>query len=411
MVDSKNKCLLLSEQIMPVNCEPQNPKAQERMYFMLKYIALVSIIFHTLFIGFYHHYHLTLLSIYNMASAPLWVLVYILNEKKWLNTAVGLAFSEAIIYVNLAIFYFGFEINVEIWFILMAIVPFLMPTPHNILKFLAFGIVLGCYLFWMIHLGHYAPLFRFGPLVNQWFRIVNITTVFALCAFLFYKYRFIAEAAEEGLEKEHQKSEALLHNILPEPIAMRLKKDETMIADGFTDASVLFSDIVGFTELSAKISPQELVSLLNEVFSRFDDLTESFGLEKIKTIGDAFMAASGIPVERSDHAEVIADFALQLIEELQNYNTQTRKDIHIRVGINSGPVVAGIIGRKKFIYDLWGDTVNTAARMESHGVVDQIQVSPATYELLKDKYIFDTRGSIHVKGKGEMITYFLKEKC
>lgn len=209
------------------------------------------------------------------------------------------------------------------------------------------------------------------------------------------------------LSEEQEKSENLLLNILPESIATRLKDGDQNIADGFAEVTILFADIVGFTELSQTIPPQELVNLLNEIFSTFDNLSEKYGLEKIKTIGDAYMVASGLPNLRSDHAHAIADMALEMQKEIALFNIRRNISVSIRIGINTGSVVAGVIGKKKFIYDLWGDAVNTASRMESHGIPGAIQVTPSTYELLKNAYFFEERGIIEIKGKGMMTTYLL----
>ncbi|MDF0551890.1 adenylate/guanylate cyclase domain-containing protein [Kamptonema sp. UHCC 0994] len=215
---------------------------------------------------------------------------------------------------------------------------------------------------------------------------------------------------EEALRLQQAQTERLLLNILPEPIANRLKQHEGIIADDFAEVTVLFADIVGFTPLSASMSPIALVDLLNQVFSAFDHLCERHGLEKIKTIGDAYMVVGGLPTPRSDHAEAIAQMAIDMQVEIALFNAKNNKDFSIRIGIHSGPVVAGVIGIKKFIYDLWGDTVNLASRMESHGLAGQIQVSDVTYELLKDKFLLQKRSPIQVKGKGEMTTYFLLGK-
>ncbi|MFQ3598515.1 MAG: tetratricopeptide repeat protein [Chloroherpetonaceae bacterium] len=212
------------------------------------------------------------------------------------------------------------------------------------------------------------------------------------------------------IKAEQEKSERLLLNILPTAIAERLKQGEYVIADYFKDATVLFADLVGFTALSARFKPETLVVILNEIFSSFDEIMEKFGLEKIKTIGDAYMAVGGVPIVRADHAEAVAEAALQMIKEMTRINAKSDAPMSLRIGINSGPVVAGVIGRKKFIYDLWGDTVNTASRMESHGNPNEVQVTEATYQLLRDKFIFEKRGTIEVKGKGVMQAYFLKEK-
>lgn len=213
--------------------------------------------------------------------------------------------------------------------------------------------------------------------------------------------------ANQQLTVEQEKSEQLLLNILPQPIAEQLKEGQSSIADGFAEATVLFADLVNFTKLSEKMPPTHLVALLNEIFSQFDRLTEKHGLEKIKTIGDAYMVVGGLPTPRADHAEAIAEMALDMQAEITRFNLRRGHDCDIRIGINTGPVVAGVIGTKKFIYDLWGDTVNVASRMESHGLPGEIQVTAATYERLKQRYRFHSRGPIHVKGKGDMEAYLL----
>lgn len=217
------------------------------------------------------------------------------------------------------------------------------------------------------------------------------------------------------LTEEQKKSEHLLLNILPESVANRLKEQPTTIAEAFAEVTVLFADIVGFTQLSTQVSPQELVALLNRIFSAFDELAEKHGLEKIKTIGDAYMVVGGLPIPRNDHAEAIVEMALDMQQAINQFNLETGSNCNIRIGINTGPVVAGVIGIKKFIYDLWGDTVNIASRMESHGIPGNIQISESTYEQIKDKfqdkfkdkYILEARGLIEIKGKGEMQTYLV----
>ena len=223
-------------------------------------------------------------------------------------------------------------------------------------------------------------------------------------------YKEIAQRkqAEEVLRAEQEKSERLLLNILPAMIADRLKQGQINIADGFAEVTILFADIVGFTEISSRTSPAELVELLNKIFSSFDSLSEQYGLEKIKTIGDNYMVAGGLPLPCTNHAESIAEMALEMQQEIMKFRDECGKPLNIRIGINTGPVVAGVIGTKKFIYDLWGDAVNTASRMESQGLPGKIQVSSSTYELLCDKYLLEKRGKINVKGKGAMTTYLLK---
>lgn len=213
--------------------------------------------------------------------------------------------------------------------------------------------------------------------------------------------------AQEALHYQQEQTENLLLNILPEQIAQQLKQHPGTIANTFAEVSVLFADLVGFTEFSARKSATEVVEMLNVIFSKFDQLAERHGLEKIKTIGDAYMVVAGLPTHRPDHAEAIAQMALDIQESIAQVSTETGEPFSIRIGINSGPVVAGVIGLKKFSYDLWGDTVNIASRMESQGIPGAIQLTTQTYKLLRDKYHFKKQGVIQVKGKGKMMTYLL----
>ena len=235
--------------------------------------------------------------------------------------------------------------------------------------------------------------------VTVLFYAMNLGAVFSIC-YIVLRY-FVRQR-----EIEQEKSDRLLLNVLPVKIADRLKRGELTIADHHQTATVLFADIVGFTKLSSGMSPAELVALLNEVFSSFDNLADKHGLEKIKTIGDAYMAVGGLPEANKDHAAAIARMALDMKDVLAG---ATRgKPLNIRIGIHTGEVVAGVIGLKKFSYDLWGDAVNTASRMESHGAPGEIHISESSYDVLKERFVCEDRGSIEVKGKGPMRTFWLK---
>ena len=230
---------------------------------------------------------------------------------------------------------------------------------------------------------------------------------FATLAFILFFFQADLLRAEEALAREHQRSENLLYNILPRSIAVRLKSDSAAIADGFAEVSVLFADIVGFTELSARMPPAELVQLLNRVFSELDDMTEERGLEKIKTLGDAYMVAAGLPEPRADHAQALVELGLDMLEAIARLSRETGYVLTLRVGVHTGPVVAGVIGKRKFIYDLWGDTVNVASRMESHGVPGRVHVSAEVALRLGGELETSEARTIQVKGKGEMVTHLV----
>jgi len=215
---------------------------------------------------------------------------------------------------------------------------------------------------------------------------------------------------KELLEVEQLKTEKLMLNILPRPIADRLKRGEKNISGSYPDVTILFSDLVGFTKMSSQTSATDLVKLLNDLFSRFDKRADALGVEKIKTIGDAYMAVAGLPIPRPDHAALCAELALGMFEDLKAFNQENGKELDMRIGLNSGPVVAGVIGYTKFSYDLWGNTVNTASRMESTSKPGRVQVSPATYEAIKDQYIVEDGGLMECKGLGEILTHLLVSK-
>jgi len=249
-----------------------------------------------------------------------------------------------------------------------------------------------------------------APIPATWVLIFATVNGFGTVCFLLMvalTYRSFVDKAEAALEAEYDKSEALLHNIMPPSVADRLKQNPDVIADSHSRVTILFADIVGFTDMAGRSSPEELVTLLNAIFSRFDALVEERGLEKIKTIGDAYMVVAGLPEARDDHAQAIARLALSMVDATRAVSDEMGQALQIRIGVHSGKVVAGVIGQKKFAYDLWGDTVNVAARMESHGEPGRIQVSGDTAALLEDGFELEARGEIEVKGKGRMTAYFL----
>jgi len=245
--------------------------------------------------------------------------------------------------------------------------------------------------------------------VRTVFFVMNIVCT-STVAFLLIQY-FVSQrdANLRLLHSEQEKSENLLLNVLPKEIADILKKESRTIANQYDEVSVLFADVVNFTPMSSRMTPVKLVELLNEVFSYFDMLVEKYGIEKIKTIGDCYMVAAGVPKHRTDHAQILIQMALDVQDYFKNREVEGIK-LTFRIGINSGPVVAGVIGQKKFIYDLWGDSVNTASRMESHGTGGKIQITEATYELIKNDFVCESLGLVNIKGKGEMNIWHVEGK-
>lgn len=277
----------------------------------------------------------------------------------------------------------------------------------------AFAIGLGCFvIFNFAMFAHGDPprvvwLFIGATYLVSWGYMTYGANIYHLAAHHDFWLGRIIEWQMDQLAAERNKSERLLLNVLPRSIAERLKGGEEQIADSYPAVTVLFADISGFTVYAAKVSPEQLVSRLNNIFTAFDDMIEVYGLEKIKTIGDAYMIAGGLPEPCPDHADRIARFALGMLRVIDKVNEETGETFAMRIGVHSGPVVAGVIGKVKFTYDLWGDTVNAASRMESHGEKGRVQLSEAAHTLLSDRFTTEPRGVIEVKGKGPMKTFWL----
>ena len=245
----------------------------------------------------------------------------------------------------------------------------------------------------------------------EWLRttffVLNIAAISTLAVTLLAVFNRQRDQAMHLLAAEQERSEGLLLNILPKQIADRLKAGERRIADSHAHATVLFADLVGSTALALELTPDALIGVLNDVFSHIDDLAQRHGVEKIRTIGDNWMGVSGVPLSRADHALAAVRMALDVRDFIERYRTSERRSLAVRIGLNSGPLVAGVIGKHKFVYDIWSDTVNTASRMESQGMAGRVQVSETTYALVKDDFVCEERGAIDVRGRGPLTTYFV----
>jgi adenylate cyclase len=304
---------------------------------------------------------------------------------------VSLCWSiTCVIQIQIALLFNDLEPRTNIWNLVFLTQAAIVPVLWQMHLLTQVGTLICYLLLYLVYQPHLNQPFAFYVEQGIYLFWTGIISVFSV--YLYEKLTKKEFRARQELEISQQQSEKLLLNILPEMIATQLKQSQSTIADNFLAVSVLFADIVGFTELSTRTSPAKLVELLNEIFCLFDELAERHGVEKIKTIGDAY----------------IANMALDMQLALAQFNQANNQSFRIRIGISTGPVVAGVIGLKKFAYDLWGDTVNVASRMESHGIAGSIQVCEASYQLLKEKYFLEKRGLIKVKGKGEMMTYLLQ---
>lgn len=338
-------------------------------------------------------------------------LVLWLNKRYWHTAARAASIFLPAALIVMAAWMLGNGVGAQLYFFVLWTVAFLLYSREERWLFLlAASIWIGSYIWIQLSFGTpYLTLpeaERFSAIVFT----LNAIGSFALLGAVLSLFYGEIRRTETELQRQYRLSEDLLANILPARIAEQLKDGPETVAQGFSNVTLLFADIVGFTRLAEKLSPREVVDLLNQIFSRFDLLTERLGLEKIKTIGDEYMLAGGLPEPRRGHAAAVADAALQMMEAIETINRKTGRNLDLRIGIHSGEVVAGVIGSRKFSYDVWGDTVNTASRMQSQSVPGRIQVSQAAYERLKHAFEFKPRGSLRVRGKGRMKTWYLEAR-
>jgi class 3 adenylate cyclase len=343
------------------------------------------------------------MSYVNVGSIVVWLIAVFLARSGRVLGGLLLISAEVAVHAIFAVHFIGWHSGFQQYLITLAVAAFIIPRGQKVSALISAASVIVYILLYVFYEQQVS-----GSAIINFFYIPNTIIALLICITTMAYYTRNLETTEIALGVAHEKSETLLNNIMPSVIADRLKDGSITIADGFNEASVLFADIEGFTVFSEAYTPAEVVKMLNGIFSNFDVLVQKHKLEKIKTIGDAYMVAAGIPVYREDHAEALAAFALDVRNAFDEYTRANNIQLRLRIGINSGPVIAGVIGRLRFLYDLWGDAVNTASRMESHGIPGEIQVTENTYEILKNKFNLDERGIIEVKGKGKMRTYLLR---
>ena len=365
----------------------------------------LALIIHLLYIPLFYWMELPVLVVYNMVSTGAWFLVLHLVRRVRFNEAWCVFTTEIFIQAILCVLYAGWAFGYQYYLFTLVGISFLLPNNTKLSMTIAVLAILefGVLAIW----ANDSPTNLTTPFMFTC-RVVNSCCAFAILLFIETFHQKIILETEQKLGAAMATNEELLQNVFPNKILETLKDQKGIIAERFESATVLFADIVNFTPLSEKLSAIEIVYLLDKLFSSFDGLVRIHGLEKIKTIGDAYMVASGVPVRVDNHAELMADFALDFLDCLEQFNRENNLSLQMRIGINSGPVVAGVIGKWKFLYDLWGDCVNTAARMEGHGVPGEIQITENTRNLIVDQFEIQERGTIDIKGKGMMKTYLLK---
>ncbi len=382
--------------------------ADYRYLLFAHWASICGIVTHFALIIVFFYIGLNIMAYVNIGSVALFTYCLYLAHKRSNYLLLGiLMVSEINIHAALAVYFVGWESGFQFFILLVPVGVFFLP----IMKLASMSAVLVSMSFFatmFLLLRDRTPLYQVSPSIIGTFNLsVGLSTLLIL-GIIAYAFSLAVDFSEKLLKIQHKNTEGLLHNILPISVTERLKEQKGIIADGFTDVSILFADLQSFTEYSDTKRPEDLVFVLNNYFSIFDDMLEQYSMEKIKTIGDAYMVACGCPDECKNHAEKAVDFALAMLAATWRFNRENDINFSLRIGINSGPVTAGIIGKKKYAYDLWGDTVNVASRMETSGLPGKIHITENTYRMINGKYEVIKRNPILIKGKGLMQTYFVK---
>lgn len=393
---------------------PPSPESKKELsiaeyrYVTFAYWAgICGAISHFLLIFVFFHIGLTIMAYVNFLSVGIFLLcIYSVHKRTNLFLFCILVTLEVNIHAGLAVYFLGWASGFQYFIFVAVLSAFFIQYKKLSISIAIFSIANFIILF--ILFATTIPPFYASVTIINFFNIAIGISSLLIVGSMAYMFSRAVDETENRLQVQYDRAERLLRNILPESVAERLKEKEQLIADGFAQSSILFADLQNFTEFSGSTTPKNLVYMLNELFSSFDDLLEQHGVEKIKTIGDAYMVASGLPKESGRHAEQILNYALAMLAAVNDFNKKQGLDFSIRIGVNSGPVIAGVVGKKKYSYDLWGDTVNVASRMETSGAPGEIHLSENTYRLIKDKYNVIKREPLQIKGKGLMQTYFLR---
>jgi class 3 adenylate cyclase len=383
------------------------PREYGRYYSAVKYTFPITIAIHATLIFFFLFTGVKELFYLNIASTVWWCSSFYFCRRKIRVALFSNVFNviEMVLHAVLCTLYIGWDYGFAFYLYTLPLVIFLLPKRDTWMKAVFAVVTLAGFYICATVLKPLEPRYSLYIFKNTAF-IINVSVPLMFITIISFYYAGYAEQSEKKIAEEKEKSDFLLENILPVSIIEKLQHEPGTIADEFSEVSVLFADVIDFTPATADRPPKEVVAFLNTLFSVFDEIVAMYTLEKIKTIGDAYMVTAGLPDPDPEHAHKIADCALDMLTASASLDFFGRK-LQLRIGINSGPVVAGIIGKKKFSYDLWGDTVNTAARMEAQGVAGKIQTTHTVFDLLQGEFVFEKRGKIDVKGKGILETFFL----
>jgi adenylate cyclase len=387
---------------------PEEKSSSNRAYFICKIAYIFGASVHAAWIILFFMLDISFLGWFNVGSTALFLFLLWLNERGNVLLTSTLALCEVVAHQALAVILIGWDAGFQYYLGLSLMLPFLIQPTHLHLKIVFACLAAFTFIYLDMNWRKVMPIYPLSPMVLNTLGIINSSLTALNIVTWTHIFNRNAEKAKVQALTERRKADRLLYNILPASVAERLKNNQEVIADHVDEATILFADLVDFTRVASGFAPRDLIELLNELFSRFDDLIESFGLEKIKTIGDAYMVASGVPDPRADHAEVMARLALAMLNELRAYNQDRGFQFDIRIGLHSGPVVGGVIGKKRLIYDLWGDTVNIAARFQAQAMINGILISEATRQFLGPEFLVAERVVISVKGKGDMTSYSLE---
>ncbi len=389
---------------------PRNLTEKDLPYYFIGILtSAFPLVFHLGLLVFFTVLQLPVLALVNLGSVGIYsfTLYAVLKQGRYL-LAIVVGAIEVLIHQILMVIVLGWAAGFQYYLVTYIIAIALLP-PHRRGIIITFEVLYAlAFLLLATLVKKQTPWIGLDAVVVDALNIVNVVLFLALLILGMIYFIGLILTAEKKAEAEYGRAEDLLHNILPKSVAQQLKGGQTKLAERFEDVTVLFADIVGFTNISKDMDASDVVDLLNAVFTRFDELAEKHRVEKIKTIGDAYMVVAGAPDPCPDHAERVVNFALEAVHELKEINERYDFCVEVRIGINSGPAVAGVIGKKKFIYDIWGDAVNLASRLEAHGIPGQIQVGETTYTILRDRYSFSERGLITIKGKGAVPAYILE---